>query len=72
MSQTLLLGWGLAPLRRVAHEIRGIEHGVQTEIEGRYPTEITALTSNLNTLINQERMYMSPISRPKKLALSAR
>ncbi|MEP7295542.1 MAG: ATP-binding protein [Burkholderiales bacterium] len=56
VSQTLLLGWGLAPLRRVAHEIRSIEDGGQTEIEGRYPTEITALTSNLNTLIHRERM----------------
>jgi len=56
LSQTLLLGWGLAPLRRVAHEIRGIEHGDQTEIEGRYPAEITALTSNINTLIHQERL----------------
>jgi two-component system, OmpR family, sensor histidine kinase PhoQ len=54
-SQTLLLEWGLAPLRRVAHEIRGIEHGEQAQVEGRYPTEITALTSNLNTLISQER-----------------
>ena len=54
-SQTLLLGWGLAPLRRVAHEIRGIEHGEQTGIEGRYPAEITALTSNINALIHQER-----------------
>jgi len=56
VSQTLLLGWGLAPLRRVAHEIRGIEHGDQAEIEGRYPAEIRALTSNINTLINQERL----------------
>jgi two-component system sensor histidine kinase PhoQ len=56
VSQTLLLGWGLAPLRRVAQEIRGIEHGEQTAIEGRYPDEITALTSNINTLIHQERM----------------
>ena len=56
LSQTLLLGWGLAPLRRVAQEIRDIEHGDRTEIEGRYPTEITALTSNLNTLIDQERL----------------
>ena len=55
-SQTLLLGWGLAPLRRVAHEIRGVEHGDQAEIAGRYPAEITALTNNINTLINQERM----------------
>lgn len=55
-SQTLLLTWGLAPLRRVAHEIRGIEQGEQAEVEGRYPTEITALTGNLNTLIRQERL----------------
>ena len=56
LSQTLLLGWGLAPLRRVAHEIRCIEHGEQAEVEGHYPSEITALTSNLNTLIKQERL----------------
>jgi two-component system sensor histidine kinase PhoQ len=55
-SQALLLTWGLAPLRRVAREIRGIEQGVQAEVEGRYPTEITALTGNLNTLIRQERL----------------
>ena len=56
LSQTLLLQWGLAPLARVANEIRGIEHGTQAEVVGRYPTEITALTSNLNTLIKQERL----------------
>lgn len=56
VSQTVLLSWGLAPLRRVAREVRGIELGDQTEIEGRYPAEITALTHNLNTLITQERL----------------
>jgi len=56
LSQTLLLQWGLAPLERVASEIRGIEHGTQAEVVGRYPAEITALTSNLNTLIKQERL----------------
>ncbi len=56
LSQTVLLGWGLAPLRRVAHEIRRIENGEQAEVEGRYPTEIAALTNNLNTLIKQERV----------------
>jgi two-component system, OmpR family, sensor histidine kinase PhoQ len=56
LSQTLLLHWGLAPLERVASEIRGIEHGTQGEVVGRYPSEITALTSNLNTLIKQERL----------------
>jgi two-component system sensor histidine kinase PhoQ len=55
VSQTLLLGWGLAPLRRVAQELRGIERGDQTGIEGSYPVEITALTTRINTLIHQER-----------------
>jgi two-component system, OmpR family, sensor histidine kinase PhoQ len=56
VSQTLLLEWGLTPLRRVAREVRGIELGDQAGIEGRYPTEIAALTDNLNTLITQERL----------------
>jgi two-component system, OmpR family, sensor histidine kinase PhoQ len=56
LSQTLLLQWGLAPLSRVAQEISRIEHGEQTEVQGRYPSEIAALTGNLNTLIKQERV----------------
>ena len=56
LSQTLLLEWGLAPLRRVAHEIRRVEQGEQSEVAGSYPMEIAALTDNLNTLIRQERV----------------
>jgi two-component system sensor histidine kinase PhoQ len=56
LAQTLLLEWGLSPLRRIAREVRRIEHGEQAEIAGRYPAEISALTSNLNTLIRQERV----------------
>lgn len=56
LAQTLLLQWGLAPLRRVASEIRRVESGEQAGIEGRYPTEISPLTDNLNTLIQQERV----------------
>jgi two-component system sensor histidine kinase PhoQ len=59
VSQTLLLGWGLAPLRRVAHELRRVEQGDQTGIEGRYPVEITALTTRINTLIHQERTRLT-------------
>ena len=55
-AQTLLLEWALAPLRRVAHEIRRIENGEQARIEGSYPAEIAGLTDNLNTLIGQERV----------------
>jgi two-component system sensor histidine kinase PhoQ len=56
LSQTLLLQWALSPLRRVALEIRRIENGEQAEVQGSYPTEIAALTGNLNTLIKQERV----------------
>ena len=56
LSQTLLLGWALAPLQRVALEVRRIENGEQTEVVGHYPAEIAALTGNLNALIDQERV----------------
>ncbi|MBI5259128.1 MAG: histidine kinase [Burkholderiales bacterium] len=56
VAQTVLLEWGLSPLRRIAREVRRIEHGEQAEVAGRYPAEIAALTRNLNTLIRQERL----------------
>lgn len=54
-AQTLLLHWGLLPLKRVAGEIRRVESGDQDGIEGSYPAELSGLTDNLNTLIQQER-----------------
>jgi two-component system sensor histidine kinase PhoQ len=56
LGQLLLLRWGLSPLRHVAAEIRRVESGEQARIEGRYPAEISGLTENLNTLIQQERV----------------
>lgn len=56
LAQLLLLRWGLAPLRRVAAEVRRVEGGEQQRIEGRYPHELEPLTDNLNTLILQERV----------------
>lgn len=56
LSQTLLLQWGLAPLWRVTQEVSRIERGEQAEVQGSYPSEIAALTGNLNTLIKQERI----------------
>lgn len=56
LAQTLLLQWGLAPLGRVARELRRIEDGKQERIEGSYPNEIRDLTDNLNTLLQQERV----------------
>lgn len=56
LSQIVLLEWGLRPLGRVAREIGRIERGEQTAIAGAYPVEIAALSDNLNTLIEQERV----------------
>ena len=56
LAQVLLLRWGLAPLGQVSDEIRRVEEGGQSRIEGRYPAEISGLTDNLNTLIQQERV----------------
>lgn len=55
-AQTLLLQWGLSPLRRISAEVARIETGEQSKVEGRYPLEISPLTDNLNTLIAQERV----------------
>ena len=55
LTQTLLLGWGLAPLQQVKKELLRIKNGEQTRVQGRYPSEIAGLTDNLNTLIDQER-----------------
>lgn len=56
LAQALLLQWGLSPMRRVVDEVRRVEAGEQSRIEGSYPTEISGLTENLNTLIQQERV----------------
>jgi two-component system sensor histidine kinase PhoQ len=56
LAQLLLLGWGLAPLRRVSAEIGRIESGAQPRIEGSYPSEISGLTDGLNALLAQERV----------------
>ncbi len=49
------LRWGLAPLGRVADEVAEIEAGRQERIRGEYPSELKALTDNLNALLAHER-----------------
>ncbi len=55
LSQTLILRWGLLPLRNVGSELSQIELGKQDKIEKKYPQEIDKLTSNINILLQQER-----------------
>jgi two-component system sensor histidine kinase PhoQ len=51
LAQSVVLRWGLAPLRRVAREIGAIERGERERLGGEYPTELQALTTNLNALL---------------------
>ncbi len=55
LSQTLILRWGLLPLRNVGKELSKIESGQQEKIEKNYPQEIEKLASNINILLKQER-----------------
>jgi len=55
LTQSLLLRWGLAPLRRMAQEIQRIEQGEQDRVDGAYPAELAGVTHNLNVLMAQER-----------------
>ncbi len=54
-SQALILRWGLSPLRKVGKELNRIESGEQEQIQDNYPQEIERLSSNINTLLQQER-----------------
>lgn len=51
LVQTIIIRWGLKPLRDVAAEVNRIERGEKTEISGVYPLELQPLTDNLNALI---------------------
>jgi two-component system sensor histidine kinase PhoQ len=64
MSFILLLALGIAlylglkPLRRAASDIASVEAGTKEQLDGEYPTELQALTDNINTLIKHERVQM--------------
>ncbi len=59
LLQLLVLRWGLAPLQRLARELRRIESGEQGQIESTYPDELMPLASGLNTMIQGERNQQS-------------
>lgn len=53
----MILRWALAPLRRVAEDLREIEAGRHLDLIGRYPRELRGLTDNLNALIRTNREH---------------
>ncbi|MCW8931096.1 MAG: ATP-binding protein [Gammaproteobacteria bacterium] len=55
ITLSLILRWGLKPLREVEQEIKAVEQGEQELLNKSYPDEITLLTQNINQLIHYER-----------------
>jgi len=51
LAQGWVLRWGLRPLRQVSEALVEIESGRADRLEGKYPRELSPLTSNINSLI---------------------
>ncbi len=53
--QMIILRWGLKPLKILAKDLKHVESGKANALEGEYPTEIQAVTDNLNQVLASER-----------------
>jgi two-component system sensor histidine kinase PhoQ len=58
ISLAVLLRRLLAPLRRVASEIRAVETGQLAALGGNYPVELEGVTQGLNALLESERLRL--------------
>ena len=55
IMQWLIMTWGLQPLKKLALDLKQIEQGDTDRLEGDYPSEVQAITDNLNLLLNSEQ-----------------
>jgi two-component system sensor histidine kinase PhoQ len=55
IALAFIFGWVLKPIRRVEREILDIEAGRAAELSGGYPRELAGITTNMNTLLKNER-----------------
>ncbi|MBT5229467.1 MAG: GHKL domain-containing protein [Methylococcales bacterium] len=53
--QVAILRWGLRPLHQVADDLKSIQMGDKSALEGEYPSELSELTGGLNDLLINER-----------------
>ncbi|UZE95462.1 ATP-binding protein [Alkalimarinus alittae] len=54
LLQLLIMRWGLRPIREVSNDLKKIQSGRPSILEGSYPTELSELTDSINTLISNE------------------
>jgi two-component system sensor histidine kinase PhoQ len=50
-----ILRWGTLPLKKLAANIKSIENGTSSRLEGTYPMELNDVGRNLNELIDTEQ-----------------
>jgi two-component system sensor histidine kinase PhoQ len=55
VTQTLIMRWGLLPLKTIAKDLAEVEQGKSALLQGDYPHEIRPITDNLNRVIKTER-----------------
>lgn len=55
IAQVVILRWALNPLKNLASDLKDIESGEITTLEGEYPSEIQPVTNNLNHVISVEQ-----------------
>jgi two-component system sensor histidine kinase PhoQ len=58
LIQSILLRWGIKPLRVIVKDLEAIEKGRKTHLDGDYATELEGLAGNLNAFINSERAHL--------------
>ncbi|HEY8157813.1 MAG TPA: ATP-binding protein [Methylobacter sp.] len=58
LIQSILLRWGIKPLRVIVRDLEAIEKGRKTHLDGDYATELEGLAGNLNAFINSERGHL--------------
>ncbi len=55
LMQLAALRWGMAPIRRMARRIRGLEAGTRGDIGSDYPKELLGVAANVNRFAAYER-----------------
>ncbi|MBT8141292.1 MAG: GHKL domain-containing protein [Gammaproteobacteria bacterium] len=55
LAQAALMRKILSPLRKIAQEVKEIDHGERERLSDNYPSELLGVTSNTNALIQAER-----------------
>jgi two-component system, OmpR family, sensor histidine kinase PhoQ len=56
LTLTLIMRWLSQPMRRLVREIKDVEAGRREQLSEHWPQELSAVTGNLNALLEAERM----------------